>query len=713
MSVSDTTASVTLHPSAPSVARFGPFRFDRVNRILSRDGVELNLPPRVLGVLEFLLERRNKVVSKQTLIDAVWNGSFVSETSLTEAISLLRQALDDDSQDPHYIQTLHRRGYRFIAPVSFEPEPRAVVAAGRVSSHRGWPLRWMAAGTALIAVGVAAFVAGRTAIRAKPPQRAPVHLAITLPAGAELPTYVQSLAISPDGRDVVFVAVRDGERQLFHRPVASAEARLIDGSLGAFAPFFSPDGRWIAFFAEGKLKKVSLQGGAPAVLLETSKGMSGDWGDDGTMVVSTGVTSGLSRISETGRQVETLTRLEPARGEVGHFWPRILPGGKKILFTSWSSTLTTATIEILSVDTGRRRTLIRGGAFPLYAPSGHLIYAQPGVLISVPFDAERGELTGAPVTIADQVLTQPFTGLAHAAISRSGDLLYAGGPSELLTRELAWLSREGKESAIPAPPRFYRNLKVSPDGKRLAVTILEQGRSDIWVVALPDGSLTRLTFDGFNIEPVWSPDGTWVAFASSRDGAYNLYRKAASGAGDLERLVTSRHHQYPFSWAGDTILYSETTEENGFDLWLLDQTGPAQWKARPFAVSKGLELHGRFSPDGKWVVYASTESGNSQIYLRRTDSPGKWQVSLEEAYEPFWSVDGGTIYFYADQGLQAADAKLDGAVQISKPRLVTKRDDLALIAAASHHRFVVIREREKQRKPQHIDMVIGWPALLD
>ncbi len=707
-------SSVTFHPASPSVVRFGPFRFDRANRLLSRDGIELTVPPRALGVLEFLVDRRDKVVTKQALIDSVWNGTIVSETSLTEAISLLRQTLEDDSQAPKYIQTLHRRGYRFIAPVTFEQEAalRAAPAplledAARIPRSR--VLIISGAVLILALLGLIFLLDGGHDVVTSTPR--PVQLSISLPAGTELGLYAPSVAMSPDGQVVVFAALHEGAKHLFRRSMESREASRIEGTKDGMGPFFSPDGHAVAFLADGKLKSVTLDGGHIQVLYETPKGVSGSWADDGSIVMSADIPSGLIRIREDG-VVEKLTQPDASRGEVGHLWPVVLPGSKSVLFTSWSNNLTSATIDILSLETKKRRTVLRGASYPLYSRTGHLLFATQSGLMAAPFDAKRGVLTGSPKTITTQTLTFPFTGNAQAAISEHGGLVTISGSLDSMARELVWFTPNGKDELIAAPPRLYRNAKISPDRTRLAVTALENGRSDIWIVNLADGGLTRLTFDAYNIEPVWSPDGQWVAFASNRSGPYNMYEKRASGEEDLRPLNPSDRHQYPLSWsaADNTIVYSEAGTDTGLDLWML-RRGAVVTRV-PFRVTEGQEFHAEFSPAGRWIAYSSNESGPWQVYLRDLAGEGKWQVSLDGGYSPFWSADGGTVYYQNEDEVLAVSLDRSGPVQIGKPKLVTRRTDVAHLHTGTGDRLIMIREREKRPQPTHLDVILNWPALV-
>ncbi|HET9767717.1 MAG TPA: winged helix-turn-helix domain-containing protein, partial [Thermoanaerobaculia bacterium] len=407
-------ATISLHPAADTVVGFGPFRFDRGNGLLSRAGEELPLPPRALAVLSVLVERAGRVVGKHELLQAAWNGAYVTETSLSEAVSLLRQTLGDDSQRPVYIQTVHRRGYRFIAPLRVEePGPRTALLPAREpgprlaavvplvtdestvgavptvraddnaatpqrgiavsqpstapSARRRPPALALGLGAAvLVAAAVAGgFLAGR---RSAPPAPATTtRFAFAPPAGWKLVGFLPSLAVSPDGRRVVFAAF-DGKdkKALFVRDLDGLTSRELPGTSEAHTPFFSPDGRSVGYFARGELRRVALAGGPPVTIAPTF-GDGGSWGDDDTIVFSSGRPTSLYRVSAGGGKPQRLTTPVAHTGEVEHWWPQLLPGSEAVVFTAWSTTLYDARVEWLSLRTGERRTLVVGGAAGRYA----------------------------------------------------------------------------------------------------------------------------------------------------------------------------------------------------------------------------------------------------------------------------------------------------------------------------------------------------------
>jgi len=447
-------ASLAFHPAA-GVVSFGPFQFDRGERLLRRDGAEIALPPRATGVLELLLERAGRVVSKQSLIDAVWQEAYVTETSLAEAVSLLRQALGDDPQNPRYIQTLHRRGYRFVAPVTME-RPAAPEAVAVSSEKPGSSRRLAFASIALAAVAVAGLIAAWILTRSAPSPPPVRRLLIEIPPEETLDlAFSPAIALSPAGDRLVYVAQRDGAQRLFLRALDHFEAAPIQGTAGAAGLFFSPDGQWVGFFAGGKLKKVRLDGGVGGealALCDSPYPYGASWSEDGSILFSPNFSSGLERVSAAGGAPRALTTPNAAAGEVGHRWPEVLPGGRTALFTVWRRSLGDATIESLDLATGARRVLVRGGSFPRYSPTGHLVFVRAEGLAAVPFDLRRLSVLGPPVAVLSGVRVDGQGG-GQLALSGSGSLVYLpGGPETKNERQVHVVLGWSGELASLVPP---------------------------------------------------------------------------------------------------------------------------------------------------------------------------------------------------------------------------------------------------------------------
>jgi DNA-binding winged helix-turn-helix (wHTH) protein len=422
-------ASLVFHPAA-GVVSFGPFQFDRAERLLCRDGAEIALPPRAVGVLEHLLERAGRVVSKQSLIDAVWQDAYVTETSLAEAVSLLRQALGDDPQNPRYIQTLHRRGYRFVAPVTPEAVPSGPAATTVAAEKPVFPRRVLLASIVLATVVLAALVF-TWSLRRPLPSPSPIRrLLIVVPPEETLDlAFSPAIAISPSGDRLIYVARRDGVQRLFLRAMDRFEAAPIQATEGAAGPFFSPDRQWVGFFARGKLRKARLDGGVGGealALCDSPYPYGASWSENGSILFSPNYNSGLLQVPAAGGKPRTLTTPNAAAGELGHRWPDVLPGGRAALFTVWRHDLGDATIESLDLATGKRQLLLRGGSFPRYSPTGHVVFVRTEGLAAVPFDLDRLSVLGPPVAVLSGVRIDGQGG-GQAALSGNGSLVYVPG----------------------------------------------------------------------------------------------------------------------------------------------------------------------------------------------------------------------------------------------------------------------------------------------
>jgi DNA-binding winged helix-turn-helix (wHTH) protein len=424
--------------------RFGPFEFDRSDRVLYRSGVEVPLPPRALGVLEYLLERPGKLVSKQALMDAIWKDATVTETSLIEAISVVRQTLGDDPQQPIYIQTVHRRGYRFVASLAAQPdspasqstaveqEPAVLVPAPDRQASAGGPHMWRRV-TPWIAVAAAAGLIGVMLVPEGPesePPRPVMRAVIELPPEEAVHAVSQpDFALSGDGRRLVYSTGAPDNRRLYIRDMGRFESQLIAGSSGGFAPFFSPDGQWIGFFAEGKLKKVSLEagGGTPMVLCEAPDPHGATWNSDETIIFTPESTGGLARVPASGGNPKPFTAPERDKVIVSHRWPQSLPGGDAVLATVWRGRTADPQIAAYSLRRKQWVVLAEQGTFGRYVPTGHLVFGRGDSLVAVPFDAQHLRTSGPAVSILGGLTVDPATGAGQFTFSATGALLYVPG----------------------------------------------------------------------------------------------------------------------------------------------------------------------------------------------------------------------------------------------------------------------------------------------
>jgi serine/threonine-protein kinase len=598
------------------------------------------------------------------------------------------------------------------APVTAELTTAAPTKGIRALSRR--PLI-LGLGSLLIGLVIASFA---TWILKPSPLQLVSRTVINLPSGQQLAGLVNGLAValSPDGTRLAYVARQDGTQQLYLRALDSLEAKPIPGTDGAVNPFFSPDGQWVGFFAGGKLKKVSVSGGAAITLGDAVEPRGASWGSKGMIAFAPSASGRLQQLPDTGGTPQSLTRLE--KGEVSHRWPELLPGGKAVLFADGTSGFSFANAQVVVqlLGAGERRNLIQAGTNPRYAPSGHLVYAQGGTLMAVSFDPQRLTATGAAVPVLESVLQSTTNGDAQYSISATGTLVYVPGGVQSGQSKLVWVSRNGAEQPLAAPAHAYQSPRLSPDGRRVAVGIQEQ-EAQVWLYDLSRDTLTRLTFEGNgNVVTSWTPDGKRIAFSSIKEGPQNLFWQLADGSGGLERLTTSEYTQIPMSWSpdGQLLAFIEVNPTTGYDIWMLRLSDR---KALPFLRTPFNESVPRFSPDGRWLAYISNESGRFEIYIQPYSGPGgKWQISTEGGKEPVWNPNGRELFYRSSNKMMAVDIATQPSFAAGKPRMLfagqyepTPFTNPNYDVSPDGQRFLMLKPNEQaEAAPTQINVVLNW-----
>jgi len=538
---------------------------------------------------------------------------------------------------------------------------------------------------------------------------------ITLPPGQQLAGLENgsAVAISPDGTRLAYVATQGGTQQIYLREMDSLEARPVPGTEGAVSPFFSPDGEWVGFFADGKLKKISVSGGVPLTLCDAPFPHGASWNSRGLIVFAPTSVGVLQQVADAGGSPQPLTRV--AKGEVGHVWPEFLPDGKAVLFAV-GPVAAGSPVAVQSIATGERRNLAQGATQPRDAPSGHLLYVQGGSLMAIPFDPKRMEVTGAAVPVVEGVMESADTGAAQYSVSATGSLVYVPGGVQSAQRRLVWVSRIGAEQPLGAPAHAYQYPRLSPDGRQVAVEIAEQGHQ-VWTYNLSRETLTRFTFEGnSNTTPSWTPDGKRIAFPSTKEGPQNLFWQLADGSGGLERLNTSEYTQNPSSWSpdGQLLAFIEVNPTTGYDIWVLRMSDR---KAEPFLRTPFNESVPQFSPDGRWLAYISDESGRYEVYVQPYPGPGgKWQISTDGGTEPVWNRNGRELFYRSGDKIMVVDIATQPGFSAGKPRMLFQGQYVPTAltlpyydVSADGQRFLMLKASEQAgAAPTQIIVVQNW-----
>jgi Tol biopolymer transport system component len=538
---------------------------------------------------------------------------------------------------------------------------------------------WVAAALAVLA----AVAAGWGMSRATTPAPVVTRLSVMLPVPLAPNYETANVALSRDGRMLAYVGLHNGIRGLYVRALDQPEVRLLAGTEGAAGPVFSPDGAWLAFVADGRMKKVPVLGGSPAVVNEGNPDtMGADWAPDGNLVFAPGFTLGLARVVSSGGVAEVLMRPDPERGESSYLWPRLLPGGDDLLFVinpANSPSFNDARIAMQPLNgKGERSVLDARGSFPFYTATGHLVFFSNGSARAAPFDLGQRALTGPPVPVVDGVSVAPHTGAVQAAISDTGTLAYAEVGDQVPRSSLVAVDASGRAQPLTEMlPIYIGELSLSADGQRVAVRAAK-ANDDIHVFDLTRGSLTRFTDQGGDEQtPVWTPDATRIAYSSQRGGTLTMFWKDAGGNGVPEPIIAAEALQRrpsSFSPDGTVLAYSEIHAESGSDLWTVRLDGATPRRPEMFLRTSFDEELALFSPDGRWVAFRSNESGRTEVYI--AGFPGaaaKRQVSIGGGDQPQWARDGRQL-FYLDAGrMMSVDVNTKSGLQVGKPRMLFER----------------------------------------
>jgi Tol biopolymer transport system component/DNA-binding winged helix-turn-helix (wHTH) protein len=770
--------------NGPRRLGFGLFQADLPARQLYRRGVLVHLQDQPFEILAILLQRPGEVVTREELQKRLWpEDTFVEfDEGLNTAIKKLRYALGDSPDNPAFIETVPRRGYRLIAPIRIldntdsphqgrefhertgelagliealkysttetqsqpatlmssdamkesgpdeEPGPAAdarqsvpVVSARASGAWKTWS---MAAFVCAVLLGLGANYLHRPA-----PQR-PMHFSLSLPVA------VRDLALSHDGRVLAFVAprVKEGGTALWINEVGTSGVRLLENTESASYPFWSPDDRHLAFFADGKLKRVDVTGGPVQVICDAPIGRGGTWNREGIIVFAADTGVAIRRVAATGGPVTMVPGFEQKVATTkSNRWPVFLPDGDHFLYTSvdFGADLHSDSnaIYVAALSSPERQQLVHSNANAAYILPGYLLFLQNETLMAQRFDAARLQLTGEPVAVASGVEYLSSIARGLFSMSGSGTLVYQAGSGSTFS-ELVWMDREGRISGKLGGPARYANPHLSPDGKRAAVDIddPQSSNTDIWVIETNRRVQSRFTFDpGQDEGPLWSHDGQRLLWLSDRGGRNGFYQKSSNGLATDESTVPVGAElsfaSAPSDWSADGrfLLYTDLQEGSALHLWVLSMDG----KRRPYRLLPGsaADVEGQFSPDGRWVAYSSNESGRWQVYVVPFLGPGaRFQISTDGGQQPRWRRDGKELFFLSkDRRLMAAAVKTGSTFEFSPAsplfethahEPLTAEEFFTYDVSPDGKRFLV-NAVEEQTNPHAVDIILNWASQLN
>ncbi len=539
--------------------------------------------------------------------------------------------------------------------------------------------------------------------------RIPINLPLTTP----LVGGASSVAISPDGKYLVYLANSGGTQKLFLRPFDRLSAQPISGTETASDPFFSPDGQWIAFFANGRLRKVSIYGGSAQDVCTIPGYMRGGWWTPDNYMWFGLINGPIYRVHAGGGEIDTMSKIDSTGGEISHRFPQVLPDGKTVIYTIKQNNIVSfddAIIAAENIATHERKILIRGGSYARYLPTGYIMYARGSSLYAVQFDPVRVETKGAPLPVEEGGMLNPLSGDANYGFSNSGMLVYVPrGSNSGIDATLKWMDRSTGLTTLLDSTGAYGNGRISPDGQRLAI-VIRAANDDIWMYQMGRGTMTRITFGGGNSDyPIWTPDGKSIIYQSERGRRVSLFSKLWDGSGAAEKLDES---------VNADIFSCETVSPDGKyvvfaqegDIWILglhDHTAPKR-----IMTSPSIESNPAVSPDGRWLSYISNESGQGELYVVPfPPGEGKYQISTNGANDARWLADGKTLLYTSSKSIMEVDVTLSPSFDFSRPKKVLELPQSwnnFWDVTPDGNRFVVGLTKSSELQEAQVNLVVGW-----
>ncbi len=578
------------------------------------------------------------------------------------------------------------------------------------------PLLWIAwaAVATFVALALAVVVAS-TFLRQE--NKSPIRFPVLPPENASLPR-IPSMSVSPDGRRLAFPAhTADGKDLLFVRSLDNLTAQPLPGTDDGQFPFWSPDSRYLGFFADQKLKKIDVTGGAPAVLCDAPFGMGGAWNREGVIVFTPKGGSPLYRVSDSGGVPTPVTTVDHSRNEFENDWPQFLPDGRRFLYFAYGFRVQDRWICAGSLDSKETKYLVNVNSNGMYAPPGYLLFVRGGTLVAQPFDAKRLRFTGETFPVAERVGLYAFVGYGYFSVSESGVLVYQNESAQ--NTELRWFDRSGTKRGTVGQPGDYTNPALSPDGSKVAVGVRDAQTKtrDIWVFDLKRGTASRLTFDpAEDLNPAWSSDGNRILFTSERKGYRDIYEKAANGIGEEQLIYQSNENKSVTDWSWDRkhVVYDDDSRTG---VWVLPLSGDR--KPFPYVQANYDAQQGQLSANGRFIAYSSDETGRLEVYVQTfPERRGKWQISTAGASGPQWRHDGKELFYLAEGKIMAVEVKTDSSqFEAGIPKVLFDAHIQAAgfrnqyVVSPDGQRFLVVAPVEKAASTA-MTVVVNWTARL-
>ncbi|MBL7960817.1 serine/threonine-protein kinase [bacterium] len=547
--------------------------------------------------------------------------------------------------------------------------------------------------------------------------------AITQPGQRILRSEFANVTISPDGQYVAFTLTESGASQIYLRPVNTFESIPVKGTLNASAPFFSPDGQWIGFHADGKIKKVPTASGAVETVCDAPGFRGASWSPDNRIYYSPAFASGIMSVSASGGDERIFSTVDSSKKERTHRWPQVLPNGKWVLYTVGDITnpnsYSDASLVMQSVETGERRILDVRGGMARYVEPGYLVVARNGALWAAPFNWKEFR-TSQPLTMfVKDVNGDLASGVFDFSISNDGNLVYLPGAMNK-DLELVWVTRDGKITPLALPPQPYNTPRISPDGTKLAVSIglVAGSDNDVWIYDLRSGSFNRLTFDKKAFDPIWSNDSKKIFYSNSALDEGRIMEHPADGSSPGTTRSTAKTPLFPiaFSADGKHLIVNTIGGPTDGDIFTLDLSQDKE--SKPLLNSKAYEYGGHISPNGRYIVYGSNESGGMEIYVRTfPDLNGKWQISTNGGARPFWSPDGKEVLYMNTTGkMMSVPVKSDPVFSMEKPRELFDVTQMYFPnnplnnydISPDGKRFIMVRNYAVSANVTYFNVIINW-----